>query len=105
MSLAIPCPHCRQPITRWQFLSTTSLTFRCRSCQTILHYKAWVWGVLAVVLLALFGALAGIGFDAILADRAARATMRLVFLIFLIFSLGVSLVVFALNPFTVRNRA
>lgn len=103
MNLTTPCPRCQAPITLGQYLSNMSLTLSCRSCGAILRYKPWVWAVLAVVLLALIGALAGIGFDNILAGGIARGAMRLVFLTFVVLGLALSVIIFALRPFTTRD--
>lgn len=97
--LTTPCPHCQGPITLLQFVTNTSLSFRCRSCGAALHYQPWVWAVTIFMFVALFAALAGIGFDNILAERSARATMRWVFFAFVVLSTAVSALVFLIGPF------
>lgn len=87
-----------------QFLTNASTTLRCRHCGARLGYQWWVWALMAFMFGTLLVVLAGIGVDIILADRAARATMRWVFLAFVGFSLAISAVAFALGPFRVVDR-
>ena len=104
MNLSTPCPHCQRPISIRQFVTNTALTFRCRACGTTLHYQPWVWAVTLFMVVALIVVLAGIGFENILAERAARAAMRWVFLTFVVLSLVVSTLVFLIGPFRATQR-